>query len=81
MKVYFENGKVSQEISFEFGVMHGNTKIYTEQGEREVFSNYSHGKLHGDTIVFNNNQPYLKKVYENGVEIDHQHDHEAAKPN
>ena len=80
MKVYFENGKLSMELSFENGEMHGPSKVYTEQGEKQVFSNYSKGKLHGDMVVFNNGKPYLKKVYDNGKEMSHQHDHEAAQP-
>ena len=47
MKIYFECGKVKEEVPYKKGVMHGNGKVYNAYGSVATEYNYKDGKLHG----------------------------------
>jgi len=83
MTSFNTNGKKAMEVDYEDGQMHGVSKVYDESGLEQVISHYQKGKLHGEMTLFSNGKPYMKKMYDQGIEVpqgqgsqyDHTHVH------
>jgi antitoxin component YwqK of YwqJK toxin-antitoxin module len=54
-KLYYDNGKVSEEINYKDGVRNGSYKKYTPAGKLEEDSVYKDGKLNGPATFYDDN--------------------------
>lgn len=65
-KIYFLNGKVNTEVTYENGLKVGPYKTYYKNGKKSSISNYENGKLNGQTIIYYSNGKVEQEVnYEN----------------
>ncbi len=72
-KIWYNNGKISEERFYKNGRKEGNHKLFWENGNKKMIANFLDGQYEGKMIQWHKNGEKFKEFYyENGNEIGNQ---------
>ena len=72
-KIWYNNGKISEERFYKNGRKEGNHKLFWENGNKKMIANFLDGKYENKIIQWHKNGEKFKEFYyENGNEIGNQ---------